>query len=894
MRPTDPRHPAPGPRPSRRRRRLEHRSPRGPKTGPGTETAPRTKTGPSIQNGPWTQTAPKIAPTSLRPGPRSLAAAAVALLVLPVLLAALPGVAAASPGLAGPGGPSGPAGTGAAGSVPPLVEGDGVVVDRVEVRVEVVDAVASTELTLVLRNVANASRQAHVRLPLTPGATLTAFNLTFGDRRFEGVVLEKQAAEAAYHDSVERGDDAVLLEAVGEEAVRLRVHAGPGEERVLRLRTVDHLPLTQGARSWRLPASLIQAAAAGPQPERGAAGDGSDPAGNGSSAAGDGSVPAGDGGDAQNAPGGPAPAPAPAPLHVQVDVHTSNGITGHAAPARPFDRVDVAGQKLHAEVELADPSAGADDLVLTWTEGGGVWVPSLVAAAPPGGDAAAAVPVMATVSMRPHDVGDALPRDMVFVLDTSGSMSGHKIVQARESIREVLLTLRPDDRYAVVLFDSDVTVLTEGLVDVSSSTVSRTRDRLATVRADGSTNLDGGLQRALDLLGTQGEAGRVPLVVLVTDGRPTAGVTDPSAIVDRMVQANRREAAVHPIAIGLDADDSFLADLAARSGGTLTELDPGAALQAELGSFYASLGDPILTDVEVDVRGVEHGVVLPRVLPPLYRDDTLTVLFRANLSQVSAGSGVTLTLSGTGTTGPVTASFPFPLAQVPVVGEVRNLWGQALVADLLGRERVNGTSPGLRHAIVQSAVHYGVVTPYTSWVVVEVVEPVDADVDADGNATDPDRNGTDLPGHGALPHPVRRVDGRILGLGAPGGVAFDEALHHLAMDPQSATGSGAGAAGGGANASWATPVSVPGPTRGSGDAGSPSAQRPAHDVGHPVIPGFDAAALVAALAAGAVVAGRWRRRPGCGKSDGKSGGGRGRQSGDGSSGESGRRGPGDR
>lgn len=585
-------------------------------------------------------------------------------------------------------------------TTPPIVTGDDVRVDAFVADVDVDDALARTAIRLELATAAEEGREARVRMPLPPTATLSGFNLTVGNRTYVGQVLEADRARQRYDEAKEAGRDAVLLHRVGDGLVSLTVHVTPGQPRVLRLAYVEHLGLERGERVYRLPTSRLTA----------------------------------DGAQVGS-------------VHLTVEATSSHGVRSLDVEGVDLETVRT-GDGFEATARRADVS-DLGDLRVAWREGGGAWLPSAVAAHAPGSEGSNRSHLLVNLALRRNVSDGALPRDVVFVLDHSGSMSGSKIEQAKRSLRTVLPRLREHDRFAVLAFDDEVSRLTEGLVPADAPTIDRARREVAGLRADGSTDVDAALQKALDLIGSRERPERVPVVVVVTDGLPTAGVTQPDRIVERAHASNEREAGIHPIAIGLDADRSFLKDLAMRTGGHLVETTPDGNLASRLEGYYEELSDPLATDLSIRVEGVPHGEVLPRVIGSIYRGDTLALVMRADLSEVDE---VTVHVEGRTPDGPFDRTFAVDAGGISVDPAVARLWGQARVEALLSTERMEGTRPDLRQAIVDNATRYGVVTPYTSWVVVEPVEETTAPSPArDATAADgaPVTDPADPAAHGA-------------------------------------------------------------------------------------------------------------------------------------------------
>lgn len=542
--------------------------------------------------------------------------------------------------------------------------------DHVGIQVLSSGGVATTSLSFRFTNVLDVEREAVLDIPLPSGATLTGFFLQVDNETWRGRVEERAAARQAYEDAKERGEDAVLLEQADDDGVRLAIQVPANATRTLTVRYVEALGLESGARAYRFPLSALWKH--------------------------------------------------PTTLHaldVEVNVTSNWGIQQVNFPGMPLaiDRSHPQGFTASYSGENVAPM---EDLVALWREGSGAWHPSLVSDATGGPVGPEEATLVASVA-PPEVQGRGLPRDIVFVVDTSGSMSGGKMTQARESLREVLLTLRPDDRFGIVRFASDVERLTPGLVDADDGNIQTYRERLKDLQAEGSTALDDGLQEGLaQLTETHGE--RVPLIVLLSDGMPTSGITDGPSIVSRMVAANAAGAAVHVLAIGLDADDTFLEDVAAESGGTLNLLAPDDDLQERLAGFYASLEDPLVTGVQVTIDGVETQDLYPKVMPALYKGSTLLIAFRADLTTAET---VSIRLQGVSPAGAVDETFVFNTTAIGALAEADRIWGSMHVAALLAQERTLGTSPELRGEIIEAAKEHGIVTPYTSWIIERPILP---------------------------------------------------------------------------------------------------------------------------------------------------------------------------
>lgn len=320
--------------------------------------------------------------------------------------------------------------------------------------------------------------------------------------------------------------------------------------------------------------------------------------------------------------------------------------------------------------------------------------------------------------------GASLSRDVVFILDHSGSMSGQKIEEARQALDLALQSLAPADRFSVVRFEAHVTSYSEALVAATPETVSAARTYVSKTGPDGGTDMDGGLQTGLRQL-SKG-TGAVPSIVLLTDGLPTVGVTDHANIIERARNANTREAPIYVVPIGLDADYTFLADLALGSGGAYTNIGSvGTDYSEHLGRLLTNLGHPVATGVELTLKGAPGATILPRVPGPIHADACLPV---SVVGQIPDGAA----LEVKATTAAGIWSQTYPLASVAEMPEAANVAGKAVIDDLLSQERQG--SP-LRQAIIENATALLQLTPYTAWIVVDPAPAPVPEAGADSAAT---------------------------------------------------------------------------------------------------------------------------------------------------------------
>jgi Ca-activated chloride channel family protein len=299
-----------------------------------------------------------------------------------------------------------------------------------------------------------------------------------------------------------------------------------------------------------------------------------------------------------------------------------------------------------------------------------------------------------------------VPRDLVFVLDRSGSMSGAKIQQARSGLEFSLSRLNPEDRFSIVTFDNQVTPWRSELLPATPENVAAAQQEVRRISPGGGTNIHDALKRGLQILG-RGE--RPAAVIFLTDGLPTSGVTDLGQIRTAIQGANPRKARVFVFGVGYDVNVPFLDRLSAENRGDAEYVRPGDNLETRMASFYQKQAQPLLTDLKLVVDGVGTSDVIPAELPDLFANGEVIVVGRYR----TPGT-VTLHLSGKlgDAERTYTKSFELPAAPTPY-SFLPRLWAQRKIGDLLDEVRLHGAKPELIQQITSLSREFAILTDYT-------------------------------------------------------------------------------------------------------------------------------------------------------------------------------------
>ncbi|MBM3466002.1 MAG: VWA domain-containing protein, partial [Armatimonadetes bacterium] len=308
-------------------------------------------------------------------------------------------------------------------------------------------------------------------------------------------------------------------------------------------------------------------------------------------------------------------------------------------------------------------------------------------------------------------------RDVVFVVDRSGSMSGPKMGSAARACDLLLSSLTPGDRFAVQAFDDQYEWLEDNgqrFFHADEAGLEKGQKYLRGIDARGGTELDGAMHQAIAAIaGRVSEEIRTPVIVLLTDGQ----IGDESRVLQR-IQKDLGDARVFTVGIDTAVNEAFLKRLASLGGGTSAFVAPGEALEEALRVVAREIGTPLVVDIKVaDVdAGVE--VVAPQPIPDLFAGRAASVY----LKMARPGR---VRVTGTRTDG---GAFDVTVAATRVeVPALAQLWAKARVADLEDRFRLHtGNESDLKREIIEIAVKHSLLTRFTAFVVVdreEIVNP---------------------------------------------------------------------------------------------------------------------------------------------------------------------------
>jgi Ca-activated chloride channel family protein len=305
-------------------------------------------------------------------------------------------------------------------------------------------------------------------------------------------------------------------------------------------------------------------------------------------------------------------------------------------------------------------------------------------------------------------------RDIAFVLDTSGSMMGKKIDQAKKALEFCVENLNDSDRFQIIRFSTDVEPLFDSLVDATPENRTRARDFVKDFKASGSTAIDDALQKALALRPAKSD--RPFVIVFLTDGMPTIGVTDEDQIVANVRRSNASGTRIFSFGIGTDVNTHLLDKIAQETRAANQYVLPDEDLEAKVSSFYAKIKEPVLANPTLAITGgVRVSKLYPSALPDLFKGEQLIIAGR-----YSGEGSASVTIEGgvNGETKKFSQDVHFS-GDAEASDFIPRLWATRRVGYLMDEIRLHGENGELRDEVTGLARKYGIVTPYTAYLIME-------------------------------------------------------------------------------------------------------------------------------------------------------------------------------
>ncbi|MEA3254416.1 MAG: VIT domain-containing protein [Candidatus Altiarchaeota archaeon] len=527
------------------------------------------------------------------------------------------------------------------------------------VNISIDNQYAETKVDQVFLNEYSRDLEGTYIFPLPKEASISGFSMYVDGEELTGELLKKDKARRIYEDIVRRMKDPALLEYVERDMFKVRIYPIParGEKRVT-LGYSEVIDCDSGICRYVYPL----------EPEK----------------------------------------YSPTPLEsvvINVEIESKQSIKAIYSPSHKISvkRVDDFNVEVSYEAENVKPDK---DFILYYTVSDEDFGVNLLTYREGSEDGFFMLMLAPKQEVSGEDV---IPKDFIFVLDTSGSMSGEKIRQAKNALKFCINNLNERDRFNIITFSTDVKKFREELAAANSGDIEEALKFIDGIDAVGGTNIHDALLDALKY----SNSNRASMTVFLTDGKPTVGTTDIEKILVDTKDANKKNSRIFVFGVGYDVNTHLLDKLSGQNKGVSEYVKPEEDIEVKVSSFYSKVSNPILSDLSLEFKGITVEEMYPKEISDLFKGSQLIRFGRYS------GSGDTL-VELTGWVGDKERKFIYEVG-FPKENQdnefIPRLWATRKIGYLLDEIRLHGEDKELVDEVIELSLEYGIMTPYTSFLV---------------------------------------------------------------------------------------------------------------------------------------------------------------------------------
>lgn len=566
-------------------------------------------------------------------------------------------------------------------------EGTPLWLKEYDATVTITDQIAVTHVDHVFKNESSRRLEGIFVFPLPNGAVVTELALWINGQRVVGDVMEKDTARAIYEGIVRRSIDPALLEYLGDNLFKVSVfpieaNGNAMSERRIEITYAELLPYSDK----RVPYTFfMKTANLSSKPVERASISGSITS-------------------KKKITSFACPSHKSAIVLAQQDDFNATFVYGNENTHEESD--------LHVDFVFEEESFGLNHLVYN---------PDMKNPMPYDVSGDNGYFLLWVTPPNSYDESERLPKNVALVADVSSSMTGTRIVQLRKSLSAMVDMLTEKDAFSIVTFSSGVETFKSDMVKATAANREAAQAYIASLSEAGMTNYEDALRKALNSTFTDST---VNVVVFFTDGKPTWPVeTSPTRILTQVKDLNTKEVSIFTFGVGNDLDERFLESLALQNGGAYYAITSDGAITSILSGFMNRIAYPLLKDITINYGSIDQYDVFPRPLPDLFAGTQLSVLGRFRTGGTSS-IGVGATQAANEIAFGENLDFSEAQENHPFVPR---MWASAKIDYLLGEITLMGEQDELVNNVKELGKKYGIVTPYTSMLVIEPEENPEED-----------------------------------------------------------------------------------------------------------------------------------------------------------------------
>ncbi len=569
---------------------------------------------------------------------------------------------------------------------------------------------ARVTVTQTFKNHTDRWQEAVYAFPLPDQAGVDSMRIVIGEREIEGVIQERQKARKVFEKAKASGKKASLVEQQRPNMFTNAIaNIGPGEQVDVEIRYLQLVSYEHGRFSVRFPMTITPRYIPGKHPDDVQLETAEFSTGQHGWADRTDQVPDAEFITPLQRPDGP-----------QQPGENSISIEGRIDLGMPMQAISSAYHQLalqrsehHYRFSLSEGEVAMNqDFVLTWQPLVGSEPEAAVFSETFEGDTYALLMVVPPYfSANEAPALTNLPKEQIFVIDTSGSMGGVSIEQARASLHVALDRLKPSDAFNIIEFNSITRSFSPQPVSASASNLAQARRMVDALRADGGTEMLPALKRAMTQMSTNSETA-VSQIVFITDG----AVGNEQALFSSIAQhlGDRR---LFTVGIGSAPNSHFMRKASQFGRGSFTHIGKVSEVQEKMDALLSKLERPVITDLQIAWPVSATTEDYPAALPDLYNGEPLMLSTRLS-GELVTGSELTASISGRSGDQQWQRELLIMGTERESVG-ISSLWARRKIESLLDSRSLGATEDTIRPRVLKVALKHKLMSPYTSFVAVE-------------------------------------------------------------------------------------------------------------------------------------------------------------------------------
>ena len=537
-------------------------------------------------------------------------------------------------------------------------------VNYVKVHTRITDQVAVTSVDQEFYNPNPARLEGTFVFPIPKGAHIDKFTMEIDGKQVEAELLPADKARRIYEDIVRKLRDPALLEYAGRDVFKVRIFPiEPNSKKRITLSYTELLKADGGLVSYVLPLNTEKFSA---KPIRN--------------------------------------------VSVKVDLESKRPLKSIYSPSHSVEVKRNGPDRATAGYEATDVQPDTDFALYFAPEKDEIGV-NLLTYCKSDEDGYFLLLASPGVDVKEKQV---VMKDIAFVLDTSGSMAGKKLDQAKKALQFCVENLNDGDRFEIIRFSTEVEPLFDKLVKATEQNRAKADDFIKDLKPMGGTAIDDALRKALAL--RPGGEDRPFMVIFLTDGRPTIGTTEEDQIVANVKKENDGRTRVFCFGIGTDVNTHLLDRITEDTRASSQYVLPEEDLEVKVSNFFSKIKEPVLANPTLKFTGgIRVTKLYPSPLPDLFKGEQLVLVGR-----YSGKSDAAVIVEGAvnGAARKFTYEVSFP-EEASANEFIPRLWATRRVGYLLDEIRLHGENAELRDEVTELARQYSIVTPYTAYLILE-------------------------------------------------------------------------------------------------------------------------------------------------------------------------------